>query len=275
MLDNLGFLEWQYSGLGREVMKILITGARGTIGQKLIAALEGEHDLCLLSRSKVEGDARWRQVDVTCFEDVFVVMDGVDAVIHLAIATGYEGDYEDDVLNAQRFDTNVKGTYTVFEAARRAGVKRVIYTSSLTVVWGATGEVAGDAPAQPVGTYALTKQLGEQVAEYYATQHKMSVLCLRIPKPIDVDDETTRETPILPQWIAFPDLIQAYQLALNVAEIAFEVVTVVGESSKRRWDISKAEQVLGYCAQYRLEEMGYTLRDEPSGYNRAGVVWDA
>lgn len=264
----------QYSGLGNDVMKILITGARGTIGQKLIEALENEHELCLLSRSKVTGDARWRQVDVTCFEDVLAAMDGVDAVIHLAIATGYEGDYEDDVFNAQRFDTNVKGTYTVFEAARRAGVKRVIYTSSLTVVWGATGEVAGDAPAHPVGTYALTKQLGEQIAAYYTAQHKMSVLCLRIPKPIDVDDLSTRETPILPQWIAFPDLIQAYQLALNVADIAFEVVTVVGESSKRRWDISKAEQVLGYRAQYRLEEMGYTLRDEPRGYDRAGVVWD-
>ena len=40
-------------------MKILITGARGTIGQKLIQALEGDHELCLLSRSVVVGDARW------------------------------------------------------------------------------------------------------------------------------------------------------------------------------------------------------------------------
>ena len=255
-------------------MKILITGARGTIGQKLIPALEGEHELCLLSRSQVAGDARWHQVDVTCFDDVLAVMNGVDMVIHLAIATGYEGDYEDDVFNAQRFDTNVKGTYNVFEAAKRAGVKRVIYTSSLTVVWGVTGEVAGDALAQPVGTYALTKHLGEQVAEYYAAQHKLSVLCLRIPKPIDVDDVSTRDTPILPQWIAFPDLIHAYQLALEKKDIGFEIVTVVGESTKRRWDLTQAEQVLGYRATYRLEEMGYTLRDEPSGYDRAGVVWD-
>jgi len=255
-------------------MKILITGARGTIGQKLIAALEGVHDLCLLSRTKVAGDSRWHWVDVTCFEDVLAAMNGMDMVIHLAIASGYEGDFEDDVFNAQRFDTNVKGTYNVFEAAKRAGVQRVIYTSSLTVVWGATGEVAGDAPAQPVGTYALTKQLGEQIAAYYAAQHKLSVLCLRIPKPIDVDDASTRETPILPQWIAFPDLINAYQLALVASDIDFEIVTVVGESSKRRWDLSKAEQILGYRPKHRLEDMGYTLRDEPIGYDRAGVVWD-
>lgn len=255
-------------------MKIMITGASGTIGQKLVNALEQEHDLCLLSLSQVADDARWHQVDVTCFEDVLNAMTGVDMVIHLAIASGFEGDYEEDGFNALRLDVNVKGTYTVFEAARRVGVKRVIYTSSLTVVWGATGFVEGDAPAQPVGTYALTKHLGEQVAQYYATQHKMSVLCLRIPKPIDVADASTKDTPILPQWIAFPDLIQAYQLALDVADIQFEVVTVVGESSKRRWDLSKAERVLGYRPTYRLEEMGYTLRDEPTGYDRAGVVWD-
>jgi nucleoside-diphosphate-sugar epimerase len=255
-------------------MKILITGARGTIGQKLIARLGGEHDLCLLSRSAVADDLRWIQADVTNFEEILSAMTGVDVVIHLAIATGHEGDYEEDVFNDQRFDVNVKGTYHVFEAAKRAGVKRVIYTSSLTVVWGALGEVASDASAQPVGTYALTKHLGEQVAQYYAQQHRLSVVCLRIPKPVDIDDPNTVAQPILPQWIAFPDLMQAYQLAIEKQDIHFEIITVVGESSKRRWDLSKAERLLGYQAQYRLEDLGYTLRDEPSGYNRAGVVWD-
>ena len=50
-------------------------------------------------------------------------------------------------------------------------------------------------------------------------------------------------------------------------------MTVAGESAKRRWDLSKAERVLGYVPQYRLEEMGYVLRDEPRGYDQEGVVW--
>ncbi len=78
---------------------------------------------------------------------------------------------------------------------------------------------------------------------------------------------------MLPQWIAFPDLLQAYQLALAVADVEFEIVTIVGESSKRRWDLSKAERVLGFKSQYRLEDLGYTLRDEPDGYDRPDVVW--
>ena len=255
-------------------MKVLITGGRGTIGSKLGPALEGDYELRLLSRQEMEGDDWW-QVDVTDIESVHEAMAGMDAVIHLAIATGHEGDYEDDAFNSQRLDINVKGTYNVFEAARRAGVKRVIYTSSLTVVWGYTAPdwVDGDAPARPVGTYALTKQVGEQIGHYYATVHGLSVLCLRIPKPIDVDEPETKETPILPQWIAFPDLIEAYRLGLTADKIGYEVVTVVGESSKRRWDLSRAEAVLGYRAQYRLEEMGYTLREEPEGYDQEGVVW--
>ena len=255
-------------------MRVLLTGARGTIGSKLGPALAGDYELRLLSRQQVAGD-RWWQVDLTDIDAVHEAMEGVEMVIHLAIATGHEGDYEDDAANAERFDTNVKGTFNVFEAARRAGVKRVIHTSSLTVVWGyaAPEWVEGDAPARPVGTYALTKQMGEVIAHHYATAHGLSVLCLRIPKPIDVDDPASKEKSILPQWIAFADLIQAYRLGLAAPEIGFEVVTLVGESSKRRWDLTRAEEVLGYRAQYRLEDVGYTLRDEPAGYDQAGVVW--
>jgi len=256
-------------------MTVLISGASGTIGRMLIRELEGECDLRLLSRKEIPGDPRWWQVDVTDFQSVEKACQGVDTVIHLAIATGQEGDYEDDIFNRERLDTNVKGTYNVFEAARRGGVGRFIYTSSLTVVWGypAPTYVDGDAPAKPVGTYALTKHLGEQIACYYASEFEMSVICLRIPKPIDIEDPQSKAEPILPQWIAFPDLIQAYRLSIEVQDVSFEVITVVGESSVRRWDLGRAESILGYQPTFNLEEAGYTLRVEPSAYDRDGVVW--
>jgi hypothetical protein len=90
----------------------------------------------------------------------------------------------------------------------------------------------------------------------------MSIICLRIPKPIDLGDPNWKERRIRPQWLAFPDLIEAYRLALRALNIGFEIVTVVGESSRRRWDLTRAEQVLGYRPTIRLEELGYQFGDE-------------
>ena len=90
------------------------------------------------------------------------------------------------------------------------------------------------AAARPVGTYALTKHLAEVTCEHFAREHGLSVVCLRIPKPVDLGNTWFRQRLIRPQWLAFPDLIQAYRLALT-APLDFEIVTVVGESSHRRY----------------------------------------
>jgi hypothetical protein len=62
--------------------------------------------------------------------------------------------------------------------------------------------------------------------------------------------------------IAFPDLVEAYRLSLSASDVKFEIVTIVGESSRRRWDLSKAGLVLGYRPKYRLEDLGYALGNE-------------
>jgi len=241
-------------------MRILITGAAGLIGRQLTRYLTPHHELVLADLHAPE-EAGWIRMDVTRIEDVVRASAGVDAVIHLAIASGAEGEYEDDPFNALRFDVNVKGTYNVFEAARRCGVGRVVYTSSLTVVWGyGPGEYVGaDAEARPVGSYAVTKHLGEVIARDYHQRFGLSAVCLRIAKPVDLEDPTIRERPIRPQWVPFPDLCQAYRRAVEVPELEFEIIHLVGESSRRRWDLSRAQEVLGYRPEYRLEELGYQL----------------
>ncbi len=245
-------------------MRVLITGAAGYIGNYLVRALEKEHDLVCGDVRPLPGDSRWVPLDVTRMDQVMAATKGVDAVVHLAIASGYEGEYEDDAFNQLRFDVNVKGTWNALEAARRCGVRRFVYTSSLMVVWGYAPPtwVDADAPPRPIGAYALTKQLGEEMCRHYAQTHGLSLVCLRIPKPIDPEDTAWRKRRIRPQWLAFPDLVQAYSLALAAPHIGFEILTVVGESSRRRWDLSRIQDVLGYRPTIRLEDLGFQLGDE-------------
>ena len=164
-------------------MRVLITGAGGYVGSRLSRGLENVYDLRLADLSFPGGEPRRVRVDVTKPAEVAAAMQGIDAVIHLAVASGHEGDYEDDAFNQLRFDVNVKGTCNVLEAARRAGVKRFVHTSSIMVVWGCLPPepIAADAPPNPVGTYAVTKQMGEVLCRYYAESFGMSILCIRIP----------------------------------------------------------------------------------------------
>src|SRR4051812_7401214 len=109
------------------------------------------------------------------------------------------------------------------------------------VTWGhvAPPLVASDEPARTMGTYSLTKHLGEVICEHFARNHGLSIVALRIAKPIDLDDLRWQTAPIRPQWIAFPDLVRAYQLALIAPDIGFEIVTIVGESSQQAWNLAK------------------------------------
>jgi nucleoside-diphosphate-sugar epimerase len=245
-------------------MRILITGAAGYVGRRVVAALESGHELSCGDVNPPGGDPPWLRLDVTRFDEVLQATRGMDAVIHLAVASGHEGEYEDAEFNQLRFDVNVKGTWNVLEAARQCGVRRVVFTSSLMVVWGYTPPtwVPGDAPPRPVGTYAVTKQLGEILCRHFAETHAMSIVCLRISKPIDLDDPHWKGRPIRPQWLGFPDLVEAYRRAVETPNLGFEIITLVGESSRRRWDLERATRVLGYQATLRLEDLGYALGDE-------------
>jgi uronate dehydrogenase len=243
---------------------VLVTGATGEVARGVLPFLEQELELRLLSVDAPAGDARYVRADVLDFQALAGALQGARAVLHLAVAPGHSGTFEDDAFNDRRFDVNVKGTFHVFEAARRAGVRRVVHVSSLMVVWGygADAAVPGDAPPRPAGTYALTKALAEGVARHYAEAHRLEVVVLRIAAPLDIAAPDLRGKRVRPQQVPFPDLAQAFARALTVPLPRFEVVTVVGESSRRVWDLGPARRVLGYEPRYRLDDLGVTL-DEP------------
>lgn len=246
------------------MQRVLVTGATGEVGQGVLPWLaRAPLDLRLFALDPPGADARRVQGNILDWTGLRRAMTDCTAVLHLAVATGHHGVYEEDAFNDLRFDVNVKGTYHVLETARRLGVRRVVHVSSLMVVWGygAQGMIPGDAPPRPVGTYAVTKTLAEELARHYAQTHGLEVITLRITAPFDPNDPGLPGRTLRPQQIPFPDLAQAFLLALTVPLSGYEIVTIVGESSHRIWDLEPARRILGYEPRYRLDDLGVTFAD--------------
>jgi uronate dehydrogenase len=250
------------------MMRVLVTGATGEVGRGVVPLLESQFDLRLLSLDPPGDDPRRVQADILDWQALAAAMQGMEAVLHLAVAPGHNGLYEDDGFNDLRFDVNVKGTYHVFECARRAGVRRVVHVSSVMVTWGEArlasydpmlAPVSGKAPPDPDGTYALTKALAELVAACYT--HPMEVVTLRISAPFDLNDPELPRKKLRPQQIPFIDLAQAFSLALRVPLKRHEVVTIVGDSSRCLWSLDEARRVLGYQPTVNLDELGLTFAE--------------
>src|SRR5207247_461661 len=108
--------------------RVLVTGMSGLIGRAFRKQVEGRYDLRALNRSAVEG-LPCHQADIADFGAIKPAFAGVETVVHLAAQVGNPA--WEAVLRH-----NITGTYNVFEAAREAGVKRVVFASSGAAVSG-------------------------------------------------------------------------------------------------------------------------------------------
>jgi nucleoside-diphosphate-sugar epimerase len=164
--------------------RILVTGAAGLLGRFVVRELLA-HGYAVrgLDRRKGEGDIDWRIGDVTDPALVTQAMEGVEAVLHIAaIPNIWSGDGQTIMR------VNLLGTYTVFEAAEAAGVKRAVFCSSDSVAGYTVREgrmlppryapLDLDHPLLATDPYAISKVMGEDLARAYALRG-MSVVALR------------------------------------------------------------------------------------------------
>ncbi|MGH7568253.1 MAG: NAD-dependent epimerase/dehydratase family protein [Gemmatimonadales bacterium] len=172
--------------------RVLVTGAAGFIGSHVCEALVArDYEVVgvdnfdpfyarAVKERNLEGlrrDARFRLLEADVARAV-PPLEGVEAVLHLAAKPGVRPSLEDP---AGYQDTNVTGTARVLEAARRAGVRRVVFGSSSSVYGDATpAPFAEDAPADsPISPYAASKRAGELVARAFAHLYGTRIICLR------------------------------------------------------------------------------------------------
>lgn len=245
--------------------KVLVTGAQGNIGARSIAILEQSMDLRLTDLVPVPGDSRYRAGDLTDFAQAYDLMEGIDTVIHLAMASDVSPDPEQtpgkvDPVAERRIKVNIGATYHILEAAKQRGVRRVVYASSLTIHLGNKHRKRYDSstPPEPSGFYACTKLFGENLSRVYWRNHSLSTICLRIGQPTPIGhefDELWRTNKrARSHFVEIHDVARGLACGVHT-EVPFGIFNLVSASDNPRFDLSESRRI-GYVPRAYLSDQG-------------------
>jgi UDP-glucose 4-epimerase len=167
-------------------MRATVTGGAGFIGSNLVKQLLAEgHQVTVLDnllsgyRSNLAPfpQARFVKGDVRDATAVAVALEGAEVVFHLAASVGNKRSLDDPIRDAE---INVLGTLRVLEAARKAGVLKII-TSSSAGIFGElkTLPIREDHPLDPASPYGCSKLYEEKICLAYAKLYDLEAVCLR------------------------------------------------------------------------------------------------
>jgi uronate dehydrogenase len=248
---------------------LLLTGAAGTLGRQLASGLLPltqrlrVSDLPTpLAQAALPAPAEAVPCDLADAAGVMALLQGVDAVVHLG-GVAVEGPWE-PILQA-----NVRGLHHLYEAARRQGVKRVVFASSnhVTGCYPQAQTISPLDPPRPDGNYGLSKMFGEGIASLYWHRHGIETVCLRIgtalPSPPD--------RRALATWLSLPDLLRLVTAALTQPGVGFLVAYGISANTRRFYDSDEAWQRLGYVPQDNAEAYAEQVQHllQPEGPQRS------
>lgn len=238
--------------------RVLITGAAGRIGTLLRPRLaRAGRQLRLIDVAPLESAGPHEVVAVADITDPVAMastMDGVDAVVHLAAHAG-----ERAWAELQR--VNVDGTRTVLEAARGAGVSRVILASSIHAAGfhPTSSPLPATVPPRPDTYYGWSKAALESLGSLYADRFGMTMFALRIgacfPEPDGVH--------VLDCWLSPDDCARLVEACLTAQVTGFRVLWGISRNTGR------------WCSLSEGEEIGYHPRDNSEVYAGTAAPLDA
>lgn len=215
--------------------RLLLTGAAGNLGKVMRDRLAPFAEVLRLSDVKPFGEPRPNEEHVICdLGDRAAVHDllkGVDAVVHLggiSVETPFA-----PILNA-----NIVGVHNLYEAARRHGVRRIVFASSNHVIgfYKQTETIDADAPMRPDTMYGVSKAFGELLSRFYFDRYGIETVCLRIgsaySEPLD--------RRMMSTFLSFDDLTELMRCSLFAENVGHTVVYGVSNNGKVWWDNTKA-----------------------------------
>lgn len=247
-------------------MKIAVTGANGTIGSRLCLDLACDHEVVRtdLADADVVADVR----DLAALERAFA---GCDAVVHLAGLVAVKAAWE------PVRDVNIDGTYNVVEAARRCGVKRIVFAGSNHCVGynevenapaiyepGFGRTIGTSDPYRPDGLYGVWKAFAEVLGRYYSDEYGLFFTSVRIGSITEQDDPRDESVRDSSGWLHLTDeeKFKRYAAtwmsqrdfaclvrAILAKDVPYAVVYGVGDNATRFWDLEPGRAIFGFWPQ--------------------------
>lgn len=223
--------------------RLLLTGAAGGLGRVLRPRLAACCDTLRVSDIADLGSAAaGEEVRPARLEDkaqMLALLEGVDAVVHLGgISTeqAFEGILE----------SNIRGAFHLYEAARIHQVKRIVFASSnhVTGFYKQSETIDATMPMRPDGYYGLSKAFGENLAQFYFDRYGLETVSLRIgssfPEP--------RDRRMLATFLSYDDLERLVIASLSAPVVGHSVVYGMSDNALTWWDNTPARHI-GYRPQ--------------------------
>ena len=257
--------------------KVLVTGMGGRIGRIIRENLGEKYELSGLDLVAVDGVPS-TVADIADLDAIQPAFEGIDTVIHLGADPSPRAPWDSILKN------NIVGTRNVYEAARVAGVKRIVFASSNHVIGfyplrqdpykaiydGRLNEVRrpfrmlDHTDMRPDSYYGVSKAFGESLGAYFHDAFGVSVICLRIGWVMTPDDPKFAP-PALSLWLSHRDAAHLLDKCIEaLPSVGFAILNGESNNDLRIWDIETTKQMLGYQPQDNAGEEWTPRPDGPS-----------
>ncbi|CAN5759737.1 NAD(P)-dependent oxidoreductase [soil metagenome] len=238
---------------------ILVTGAGGFLGRHLVDVLREEFSVTGFDVQNPQNDLDFIIGSVTDTEAIKKALTGMSSLVIGHMAPRAPGVYDTPEIP---FDINVKATANLMEAAIKAGIRRVVLISSVSVIGRshqAGNFLSHELPPSPDSIYALTKTLQEEIVRYYHQNNGIEVAMLRpayISLGDTLEDKYGRRFPSVNwQFIDPRDIGLAVRAALAVENLVCETFHLMaGPEAEQRADIAYTMKRLRWQPRFRFSE---------------------
>ncbi|KIN63770.1 3-beta hydroxysteroid dehydrogenase/isomerase [Sulfitobacter noctilucicola] len=239
-----------------KLKKLVLTGAAGRLGSYLREPLSKMCDELVSTDiaddiGNLYDGERYVKADLAKFDEIEPLVEGADMVVHF-------GAIVDEVPFEEMLGPNFIGSYNIWEAGHRHGVRRVVYASSIHAVgmYPKTEFIGTDVPHRPDTFYGLAKCFTEDLGRMYWEKRQMESVHLRILSAAQVTNPRA-----LGSWLSYDDLVRLVRVAIDTPVVGFTIAYGVSANDRAPVDNALAS-FLGYRPQDNAEQFAEQILAE-------------